>query len=142
MKKAHPNGDLLHYTYLYRGTSQRMLNNHQGAINDYNEAIKVMPHEGEVYYQRGQAYGLMGNWEQSKADFQQAVNIWAAMGEQDNIDRLFRELEEARAGYATNTELPANESTKVAEAPTSGVRHASLPKPENSPAEPDSKKTR
>jgi tetratricopeptide (TPR) repeat protein len=135
-----PNGELIHYTYLYRGTSKRILNDHQGAINDYDEAIKVMPHEGEVYYQRGQAYGLMGNSDQSKADFQQAVNIWAAMGDQANIDRLFQELEEARAGYVANTESPPDEGTKVAEAPTSGVRHASLPKPENSPAEPDSKK--
>ena len=51
--------------YYNRGTAYYALKQHQEAINDYNEVIKLDPQSADAYNNRGNAYSALKQYPRS-----------------------------------------------------------------------------
>ncbi|WP_309228804.1 serine/threonine-protein kinase [Microcoleus sp. FACHB-831] len=58
-----------------QGVDKGKAGNYQGAIADYNQALKVKPDNSAAYYHRGAAYYSQGQRQQALDDFTQAIQI-------------------------------------------------------------------
>ena len=52
-----------------------MVGDHQRAIEDYSEAIRLDPHSGGTYANRAQAYTVLGMDTEARRDIEQAVDL-------------------------------------------------------------------
>jgi tetratricopeptide (TPR) repeat protein len=59
--------------YADRGRSHAARSDHQAAVTDFGEAIRLSPHEA-AYKGRGEAYHNLGNYAAAAADFTAAIN--------------------------------------------------------------------
>ena len=48
---------------------------HDKAIADFTEAIRLNPKDAEAYYSRGGAYGEKGDYDKAIADFTEAIRL-------------------------------------------------------------------
>lgn len=61
--------------YQNRGNGYNRQDNHERAIVDYNEAIRLNPNFANAYYNRGVAYGDMRRYDEAIADYTQALAL-------------------------------------------------------------------
>jgi tetratricopeptide (TPR) repeat protein len=58
-----------------RGLAYRAKGEHDRAIQDYDEAIKLNPNLAIAFYNRGLAYGAKGQHDRAIQDFDQAIRL-------------------------------------------------------------------
>ena len=61
--------------YYNRGNARYKLGDKQGAIQDYNQAIKINPNEAKAYYGRGNVRSDLGDKQGAIQDYNQAIKI-------------------------------------------------------------------
>jgi len=61
--------------YFNRGNAKRNLGDFEGAIADYDEAIRLDPDGADAYTSRGLAKANLGNLEGAIADFDEAIRL-------------------------------------------------------------------
>jgi tetratricopeptide (TPR) repeat protein len=61
--------------YNNRGVAYRVRANYDAAIDDFNEAIKLVPDFANAFNNRGVAYRNMGDLDRAVADYDQAIRI-------------------------------------------------------------------
>jgi tetratricopeptide (TPR) repeat protein len=66
--------------YYNRGKARTELQNFQGAIADYNQAIKLDPNLPEAYGNRGFLRARLGNKQKGLEDLQQAAKLFLDSG--------------------------------------------------------------
>jgi tetratricopeptide (TPR) repeat protein len=76
----------LAWAFYNRGNANAQANNHERAIADYNEAIRLKPDHAHAHANRALTYEKQGNREQAIADFRKAY----ALGDQLSGDDLRR----------------------------------------------------
>ncbi len=60
--------------YFSRGNFKKLIEDYNGAINDYSNAIKLRPNFWEAYYQRGNVFSLTNN-QKSEQDYNTAIEL-------------------------------------------------------------------
>ncbi|MBF2029379.1 MAG: tetratricopeptide repeat protein [Oscillatoriales cyanobacterium C42_A2020_001] len=61
--------------YLQQGTQKSQANNYQGAIADFDEAIRLAPEDVNAYINRGYAYHRLGNLSAAANDYNKAIQL-------------------------------------------------------------------
>jgi tetratricopeptide (TPR) repeat protein len=74
--------------YFSRGLKRAALGDHQGAIQDYNQAIKINPHNSNAYYNRGNSRLQLGDKPGAIVDFKKAASLYQQQGKQDNYQNM------------------------------------------------------
>ena len=69
----------------YRGDIRLQLKDTEGALQDYNEAIKLAPKQADAYVARGDYYTQMQQAEKAKADYNKAITIYSESIENPTI---------------------------------------------------------
>ncbi|AFY81753.1 serine protease [Oscillatoria acuminata] len=63
------------WAYNNRGAIRKDLGDVQGAIDDFNQAIKINPQNTNAYYNRGNARKESGDWQGVIADYTKAIDL-------------------------------------------------------------------
>ncbi|MBD2235951.1 tetratricopeptide repeat protein [Aulosira sp. FACHB-113] len=63
------------YAYAFRGSARSSLNNYQGALSDYTQAIKLDPTFFGAYVSRGSIQSVLNKPQKALADFNQAFRL-------------------------------------------------------------------
>lgn len=61
--------------YYNRGNAKSESGDKQGAISDYNQAIRINPNDATTYYNRGVAKSALGDNKGAISDYNQAIRI-------------------------------------------------------------------
>ncbi len=61
--------------YLQEGVKKFSREDYQGAISDYNQAIRLNPQLVEAYVNRGWAYDELGDYPQAISDYNQVIRL-------------------------------------------------------------------
>ena len=61
--------------YNNRGVAYRLKANYAQAIDDFNEAIRLVPKNASAFNNRGVAYRNIGNLDRAVADYDQAISL-------------------------------------------------------------------
>ncbi len=64
-----------YFAYYFRGLDYDKLNQHQLAINDFNQAIHLNPNYSFVFYNRGMTYSKLGSYQRAIEDFNEAIRL-------------------------------------------------------------------
>ncbi|MCB0210164.1 MAG: tetratricopeptide repeat protein [Anaerolineae bacterium] len=62
-------------TYLAQGTSYAALDNHQRAIEDFDQAVQLKPDNAFAFRSRGKSYAVLGNHQKAIENFTQAIKL-------------------------------------------------------------------
>ena len=62
--------------YIYLGNEKFVLGDYQGAIADYNQAIRLKPDLAEAYHNRGLIRQARGEKQEALADFHKAAELF------------------------------------------------------------------
>jgi tetratricopeptide (TPR) repeat protein len=68
------------YVYINRGNTKSDLGDKQGAIADYNEAIRLKPDFANPYYNRGLIKKERGEKQEALVDFRKALELYQQQG--------------------------------------------------------------
>ncbi|MDB9436804.1 tetratricopeptide repeat protein [Dolichospermum lemmermannii CS-548] len=68
------------YAYHNRGSVRSELGDKPGAIDDYNQAIKINPNYAKAYRNRGYVYYQLGDKQKAREDLQRAAQLFMAQG--------------------------------------------------------------
>jgi tetratricopeptide (TPR) repeat protein len=63
------------YFFAVRATAHWAKGQHDRAISDYDEAIRLDPKDAEFFAKRGDAYALKGEYDRAIADFDEAIKL-------------------------------------------------------------------
>jgi tetratricopeptide (TPR) repeat protein len=66
--------------YYNRGLSRNRLNQHQSALDDYNETIRLRPTFAEAFYNRGLTRFNLKNTKEAVEDLQKAADLFKQQG--------------------------------------------------------------
>lgn len=61
--------------YFSRGNFKKLIEDYDGALSDYNNAIIIRPTFWEVYYQRGNLLVNMNKQQMAIADYNKAIEL-------------------------------------------------------------------
>ncbi|MEA5532191.1 tetratricopeptide repeat protein, partial [Dolichospermum sp. UHCC 0684] len=61
--------------------ARKILGDVKGAVEDYNQALRLNPNQGEAYYNRGLARKILGDLEGAIEDYNQALRLNPNQGE-------------------------------------------------------------
>jgi Lipoprotein NlpI, contains TPR repeats len=75
IKAARDKGDKLAEAFNNRGISYRLKGEHDRAIQDYNQAIRINAKFAAAYNNRGIAYDRKGDYDRAIADYDQAIKL-------------------------------------------------------------------
>ena len=136
-----------------RGTAYSDKGQHDRAIEDFDQAIKLDPSDADVFNNRGTAYSDKGQHDRAIQDYDQAIklsrerivyyNLGNAYSAKDQLDRAIEDydqaikLREARQATSSTRAMPTTSTsaasprpkraTRQAQTPTSQRRDASIP---------------
>ena len=68
-------GNLRFFIFANRATAYFALGDKQHALDDYDEAVKLAPHNAELYYNRGVFYSAQSDADAALRDFDAAIGI-------------------------------------------------------------------
>jgi tetratricopeptide (TPR) repeat protein len=68
------------------------LGNHQKALSDYTESIKLNPQLAEAFHNRGLTYYQLGQRSQAVKELQQAAELFSSQGKKDNAQKSINAL--------------------------------------------------
>lgn len=80
IKVANSSKSDLDFAYISRGNARAQLQDYQGAIDDFTQAINLTPDGGQGYYGRGGAKKALGNIQGAINDFEKAAEIYRQRG--------------------------------------------------------------
>ena len=60
--------------YINRGSLKHLLQDYKGAIDDYDNALKIKPSDGDAYYNRALSKSQLGQNEEAYLDLRLASN--------------------------------------------------------------------
>lgn len=66
---------LTYIDYHNRGLTYSILQRHEGALADFNQAIQLNPHYATVYCSRAGTYSDLQKFDEALADFEKAINL-------------------------------------------------------------------
>jgi tetratricopeptide (TPR) repeat protein len=75
IKGGREKGDKLAEIFNHRGVAYRLKGDHDRAIADYAQAIRLNPKFGAAFNNRGVAYDYKGDFDRAIADFDQAIKL-------------------------------------------------------------------
>jgi tetratricopeptide (TPR) repeat protein len=75
IKAGRERGDKLAEVFNNRGVAYRLKGDHERAINDYGQAIKLNSKFAMAYINRGVAYDHRGDYDRAIADYEQALKL-------------------------------------------------------------------
>ncbi len=75
------------YAYSNRGHAKSALGDKQGAIADYNLAIKINPNYAQAYSNRGNAKSELGDRQGAIADLSKGAELFRQQGQMDNYQK-------------------------------------------------------
>ena len=61
--------------WAFRAARRRQAGDHDKAIADFSEAIRLDPKRADAYYGRGTAYGHKGEYDKAIADYSDAIRL-------------------------------------------------------------------
>lgn len=61
--------------YFSRGNFKKLIEDYNGAINDYTDAINLRPIFWEAYYQRGNVLSFLKEQRQAEQDYNKAIEL-------------------------------------------------------------------
>src|SRR5262249_50588869 len=76
--------DPLNDVYRWRGFARQQLGGARGALEDYNQAIKLKPADAALYLYRGWAYYFNKAWDLARDDFRDALKRDSSLGDAYN----------------------------------------------------------
>jgi tetratricopeptide (TPR) repeat protein len=62
-------------TWYNKGTMKHELNDHAGAVADFDRAIGIDPEYADAYFNRGAAKARLGDYQGALADFEAVVGL-------------------------------------------------------------------
>ncbi len=110
--KTTPTERLTAREFFNRALDKHEQGDYQGAIEDYNQAIRLDPNYALAYYGRGHARYHLGDLQEAIADYNQAIrldpNYTNAYNNRGNARRKLGDLQEAIADYNQAIRLDPN----------------------------------
>ncbi|XP_069130069.1 uncharacterized protein [Argopecten irradians] len=61
--------------FLNRAITKVMLRNAEGALLDFEEALKLSPHTAHMYFNRGNLYSSLGQYDKAEADYSKSLSL-------------------------------------------------------------------
>lgn len=61
--------------YFSRGNFKKLIEDYDGAVNDYTNAIRLRPIFWEVYYQRGNVFSVLMEHSKAEHDYNEAIEL-------------------------------------------------------------------
>ena len=61
--------------FTIRGSAYRARGELKRAVQDYDQAVKLSPHDAELFFRRGVAHGMLGDADRAIDDFNQAIKL-------------------------------------------------------------------
>ncbi|MFM2433260.1 MAG: repeat-containing protein YrrB, partial [Cyanobacteriota bacterium] len=78
--------------YNGRGNARFALGDNNGAIADYDQAIKLKPDNAEAYYNRGIARSALGDKKGAVNDYQQAADLYKQQGKTTDYEDALNKI--------------------------------------------------
>jgi tetratricopeptide (TPR) repeat protein len=84
IKSGKLGGKDLAVAFAIRGSAYRARGEPKRAVEDYDQAVKLNPHDADVFFRRGIAHGTLGDADRAMGDFDQAIKL-----EPDHVGALY-----------------------------------------------------
>jgi tetratricopeptide (TPR) repeat protein len=81
--------------YFSRGQSYQALGNSKAAITDFDQALKLMPNEAEIYYERAIVKRSLGQKQAAIQDFKKSVELYG-IGNSDRVENALKQIAELK----------------------------------------------
>jgi tetratricopeptide (TPR) repeat protein len=61
--------------YFSRGNFKKLIEDYNGAVNDYTNAVRLRPVFWEAYYQRGDVFSVLMDHTKAEHDYNKAIEL-------------------------------------------------------------------
>jgi tetratricopeptide (TPR) repeat protein len=81
-----------------RGYVRQAKGDLDGTLADYEEAIRLRPHDAHAYYKRGELLKSRGRREMAITDYQKYLDLGGGVrnGDQAEVEQIIRDLREGK----------------------------------------------